>query len=179
MPGSAFAPQSRPGNGCKFANSGISTRFAARLKHELRRLGEARQQGRGRIEHRLPRHVSGNRPVNRRPSGCSAEHACQPPAVLELSAQALGKDLCRAVEQNDVERGLCRRARRERTDHDRDVRGPNAIHFETSSFVDFALSVIDWLVDWAIDTLGAKTVPGAMEHAITIVISTVRIFDMA
>src|SRR6266568_6475334 len=37
------------------------------------------------------------------------------------------------------------------------------VHFETSSVVDFALSVIDWLV--AIDTVGAKAVPAATAPA--------------
>jgi hypothetical protein len=36
------------------------------------------------------------------------------------------------------------------------------VHFETSSVVDFALSVIDWPVCWAVEAVGAKEIPVAI-----------------
>src|SRR6266568_6057934 len=52
------------------------------------------------------------------------------------------------------------------------------VHFETSSVVDFALSVVDGLVDWAIDAVGARAVPTATAPAIAIDMTMVRICGM-
>src|SRR5712691_1441220 len=122
MAGSAFAPQSRPQFVQKRA---ISTNCAAHLKHELGRLGEAGQQGCGRVERRPSGHMPGCRAVDRRPSGCAAEYACQPPTLVELPAKVLRNDLGGPIEQNHVERRLCRSPRNERTGHDRDIRHPD------------------------------------------------------